>query len=130
MAKAVSGGGIDSSVNKSVGVRGGKSTTNVVSPRGVSQYGYATPGQVKDGAHTDKNTSLNVFERKAAAAAPMGNAKALDVQGGGPGKGRTVMRSGTQGTHGPVAGPAPVQGREILSEFGSEVTDGSAMRRR
>jgi hypothetical protein len=116
MAK-LTGGGINSSVNKSVEVRGGKPTTNVVSPRGVSEYGYATPGKLRQGAHTGDNTALNVFERKAAAAAPMGNAKALDVQGGGPGKGRTVMRSGTQGTHGPVAGPAPIQGRDIWKDF-------------
>jgi hypothetical protein len=111
--RAKSGGGINSSVNKSVGVRGGKPTTNVISPRGVSEYGYATPGKLKAGAHTADNTSLNVFERKAAAAAQMGNAKALDVGKGGPGTGRTVLRSGGQGVHGPVAGPAPIQGRDI-----------------
>jgi len=50
--------------------------------------------------------------------APFGNAKALDVGRGGPGTGRTVYASGSQGTHRPEAqgGPQPAP-RDILSEF-------------
>jgi hypothetical protein len=41
-----------------------------------------------------------------------GNEKAKEVGIGGPGVGREVMRSGTQGVHGPVAGerPGPARG--------------------
>ena len=41
-----------------------------------------------------------------------GNEKAKEVGIGGPGAGREVMRSGTQGTHGPVVGerPGPARG--------------------
>jgi len=44
---------------------------------------------------------------------PLGNAKATDVGAGGPGKGRTVHRSGSQGQHGPVAGQPKQPGRGI-----------------
>jgi hypothetical protein len=52
--------------------------------------------------------------------ATLGNAKALAVGKGGPGADRTIYRTGTQGTHGPVVqGPAR-PARDILSEFGPE----------
>jgi hypothetical protein len=124
--RAKSGGGIQSTVNRSVSVRGGKPTTNVVSPRGVSEYGYATPGKLKAGAHTSDNTALNVFERKAAEQ-PLGNAVALNVGKGGAGTGRTIYPSGYQSLHGaPVQGstPKPV---DILNQFGP---DSDQVRRR
>src|SRR5262249_38298031 len=56
----------------------------------------------------------------------LGNAKALDVGAGGPGTGRTTMRSGSQGFHGsPAQGEPRQQGtadrgpRTILNEKGS-----------
>ena len=53
---------------------------------------------------------------------PMGNEVALNVGRGGPGAGRVVHRSGSQGLHGPVrGGEAPAQRRDILSEFGPDV---------
>jgi hypothetical protein len=124
MAK-LTGGGIQSTVNRSVGVRAGKSTTNVVSPRGTSQLGAAQSGKMRQGAHTAVNTSLSVFERKAAEQ-PLGNAVALNVGKGGPGTGRTTYPSGYQALHGaPVQGSTP-KPRDILSEFGPE----DPMRRR
>jgi hypothetical protein len=46
---------------------------------------------------------------------------ALNVGKGGPGTGRTVMRSGSQGTHGSVnPGHAPAR-RDILSEYGPDI---------
>ena len=51
---------------------------------------------------------------------PLGNAKALDVQGGGPGRGREVHHCGSQGSHGPAnPGHSPAR-RDILSEFGPD----------
>jgi hypothetical protein len=124
----ITGGGINSTVTRTVGVHAGKPSTNVVSPRGTSQLGASQSGRIKDGAHTSINTALNVFERKAAEQ-PLGNAVALNVGKGGAGTGRTIYRAGTQGVQGSVdPGQSPGR-RDILSEFGPEVTDGSAMRR-
>src|SRR5215470_12992259 len=98
--KSLSGGGATSNKRVEVPIRPGAPTTNVVSPRGTSQLGYSTGGKLRSaGGHTAENTSLSVFERKAPEQA-LGNQLATNVEGGGPGKGREVLRSGTQGVHG------------------------------
>ena len=99
MSGARSGGGIESSVVKNVGIQGGSRTTQPVSPRGVSQFGYS-PGSTldKSGSFTTKNSALPVFEGNKAAATPMGNTLAASCPQG-PGGGRTVHRSGMQGKH-------------------------------
>jgi hypothetical protein len=51
---------------------------------------------------------------------PLGNEVAKNVGGGGPGAGRTVMGSGSQGQHGGVAGSVKPAGRDILNEFGND----------
>jgi hypothetical protein len=51
----------------------------------------------------------------------LGNQKALDVRGGGPGTGRDVSKTGSQSVHGAVAGQPKAWGKDILSEFGAEV---------
>jgi hypothetical protein len=113
MAK-LSGGGIQSSKRVEVGVRTG-SPANKVSPGGVSQLGTAIGDKPRSGGgHTGQNTAVPVFSGQKPQAAALGNAKALDVQGGGPGKGRTVYRTGTQSQYGDVAGSPKPQGREIL----------------
>ena len=119
MAK-LSGGGITSNKLVRPGVRSGPPSTNKIDPRGVSQYGYATGSKMKEpGSFTTENSALPV-NQGTGAQVPMGNAVALIVGGGGPGTGRTLYRTGTQAVHGPVAGPAPVRGREILGAFGPE----------
>jgi hypothetical protein len=118
MAK-MSGGGLTSNKLVRPGVKSGPANTNVVSPRGASQLGAAQSGKMRQGAHTAVNTSLSVFERKAAEQ-PLGNAVALNVGKGGAGTGRTIYKSGYQGTHGnPDPGQSPGR-RDILSEFGPE----------
>ena len=101
MAKSrITGGGIQSSVNRKVGVKTGSRTTTPVDPAGLSQYGTAQGGRIKGtGSFTGINSAKDVFERAKQAAEPMGNAVALNVKGGGPGKGYVVMRSGSQGRH-------------------------------
>jgi hypothetical protein len=131
MAQARSGGGINSSVVKNVGIQGGSRTTQPVSPRGVSQLGYS-PGSTLDraGSFTTKSSALPVFEAKKPNPVPFGNQLATNVGPGGPGTGRTVMRSGSQATHGPVVqGNAP-QGRDIFSQFPPEVTDKNTLVRK
>jgi hypothetical protein len=52
---------------------------------------------------------------------PFGNQVALNVGKGGPGTGRTVYASGSQGTQGgTIPGNPRPQGRDILSSYGPE----------
>jgi hypothetical protein len=125
-----SGGGYNSKQVKKVGVKSGAPSTNKISPRGVSQFGYATGGRLRrEGSFTGDSTSLPV-NAGVMPQVPMGNKVALNVGKGGPGAGRSVMARGSQGVHGNVAGPAPVQGRDILGAFGPEANPSSLVRRR
>ena len=118
----LTGGGINSSVNKSVGVRTGSRTADKVSPRGVSELGYAPGGRIRPGGgHTDKNTALPLIEGQKPSPVMLGNEKALDVGKGGVGTGRTIYKSGYQGTHGPTVPGQPLPDRgDILREFGPD----------
>jgi hypothetical protein len=127
---AKSGGGIGMNKNVSGKVYGGSRTTQVVSPRGVSQLGAAQGGKLKrEGSFTGVNSSLPVFEGNKPAATQMGNAVAASTVCGVGGS-RTVYKTGTQMTHGPVRGPAPVQGREILGAYGPDSPPASLVRKR
>ena len=55
---------------------------------------------------------------------PLGNAKALDVGAGGPGKGRTVHHCGSQNQWGKPDPGHSVPARDIISEFGPEKSKG------
>jgi hypothetical protein len=131
MAKSTSGGGITSNKLVSVGVKGGSRTTQVVSPRGLSQLGAAQGGKLtREGSFTGVNSSLPVFAGNKPAATALGNALTNNVGKGGPGTGRTTLVRGTQGVHGPVAGPNPIQGREILGAYGPETSNPSSLVRK
>jgi hypothetical protein len=111
------GGGIASNKNVNVGVRKGGPATGV-RPGAVSQWGSAIGNKA-----TDAGKLTYRGEKYATAtpiSVPLGNEVALNVKGGGPGAGREVTRSGSQGVHGPVAGTSKPQGREILREFGPD----------
>src|SRR6516162_11931913 len=114
MAK-MSGGGLTSNKLVRPGVKAGPANTNVVSPRGTSQLGASQSGKMRQGAHTAVNTSLSVFERKAAEQ-PLGNAVALNVGKGGAGTGRTIYKSGYQSQYGDGGNPEP-KGRDIWTDF-------------
>jgi hypothetical protein len=91
MSKARSGGGITMSKNVSPSMKTG-SPNKATTPAAASQLGQAVSfkrEQVESGSK--------------ALQCRLGNEVALNVSGGGPGKGREVFRSGSQGTHGPVA---------------------------
>jgi hypothetical protein len=125
MAK-LSGGGITSNKLVREDVRSAPRTTNVVNPRGLSQYGTATGSMLnKQGSFTSRNSAEPMFDAPKADRVPMGNALVNNVGQGGPGAGRTVMRAGSQATHGPVAAPAPVHGRDIFREFPSSQSQGN-----
>ena len=131
MAQAGSGGGITMNKNVSGKVAGGLRTTQPADPAGVSQLGAAQGGRLKGASSfTGINTSKPVFESPKTAPVPLGNAIAGNVNGGGAGVGRVVMRSGSQGQHG---APAPGQARgqrDILSEFGRDAPAASMVHKR
>ena len=97
MAKIRSGGGITSNKFVQPGIRTG-SPRKATSPAAASQLGQAVSfkrEQVEGGGKALQSR--------------LGNEVALNVQGGGPGKGRETFRSGSQGTHGPTVTGEPRQ---------------------
>jgi hypothetical protein len=99
--KAKSGGGITMNKNVSGKVRGGSRSADKISPAGLSQYGTAQGGNLRQaGSFTGVNSATPVFSGSKANPVPFGNAKALDVGAGGVGTGRTIYRSGYQSQHG------------------------------
>jgi hypothetical protein len=84
---------------RSVGVRAGPPSTKKISHAAAANIG------IKKGNHS--STSGKPTQRRndpivtgRPAQVPSGNAVALNVGRGGPGTGRTVSPSGSQGTHG------------------------------
>jgi hypothetical protein len=128
MAKASGrklGGGYGSAVNREVGVRTGRGAQEQ-RPRGVSQYGSAlgnhpTEGSRKLSAASEKVQGARLPPQLSQ---PLGNAVALNVGAGGPGKGRDyVSKSGSNCVSGPIAGTPKASnlGGDILREFGPDV---------
>jgi hypothetical protein len=115
--RLVSGGGINSRVVKSVGVRAGPPSTQKVNPAGVAQYGYATGDKLRpQGGHTGVNAAERVFQGTAPQV-PSGNAVAASTVAG-PGGSRTIYKSGVQMQHGPSAGqPLPSTGNWFVENY-------------
>lgn len=88
--RATGRGGDASNKLREVGVKTGKAARGIrlgdAAMIGIQRITTTGPG-VPQGSH--KTISI-----------PLGNAKALDVGGGGVGVGRTVMPTGSQGRHG------------------------------
>jgi hypothetical protein len=108
--KKLSGGGIQSNKNVSPPVRTG-GPNRATSPGAADQIGQAT---------SFKKEQVD-FGR--ALPSKLGNELALNVSGGGPGKGRETFRSGSQGFHGSAvqgetrpSGTADRGPRSILNE--------------
>jgi hypothetical protein len=110
MAKKLTGGGILGSKNVNVGVRTGLPRKGS-SPASADQLGQSTAFPKEN---VEARSAYN-------SGVKLGNEKALDVGPGGCGTGRTVMRSGSQGTYGPVAGKPRTESRDILSQFGPDI---------
>ena len=88
MSKARSGGGVTSNKNVNVSVKTGSKTTEAISVPAASRIGTqvnTTHGGVKLVAANRRSQT------------PMGNDLALNVGKGGPGAGRSVLPSGSQG---------------------------------
>jgi hypothetical protein len=93
--------------------------------RGTNPGGVGQLGQIQ-GSHVTRGEESNyrgdpLHSGRSFQPVPFGNEVALNVGGGGPGKGRDVHASGSQGVHGGTnpGNPRP-QGRDILSSYGPE----------
>jgi hypothetical protein len=106
----LTGGGIQSNKNVRPPVNTGAPNRGV-NPAYAAQLGRSLDPKVI--ARTPENT-------KAMSTPKFGNEVALNVGAGGCGTGRTVMKSGSQMQHGPVAGTVRPAGADILSEFGPD----------
>jgi hypothetical protein len=111
------GGGINSRVNKSVGVRNGAPATGV-RPAGVSQFGSSVGNHA-----TGSGKVLRGGAERYATATPGGNQRLGNAVAAstvcGVGGSRTVMRSGSQ-TGTPVTPRAIGPTKDTLAEFGPE----------
>ena len=110
-----SGGGARS---RQTPVRVGPPATKVISPSAAANLGQAKGDHVMGKGTVQRPSDPLVQGTRGQVAS--GNTKALAVGRGAPGADRTVYRSGSQGQHGPAAGSAAPQGRDILSDFGPE----------
>ena len=96
MSRAKSGGGLTSNKLVRPSIRGGSPTANRVNVTAVSQLG------AKIGNHSDKGTVKLTPQPLVAAKMPavaLGNSLATNVGKGGPGAGRKIFGSGSQGSH-------------------------------
>jgi hypothetical protein len=102
----------------------GGQPSNNTSPRGVSQIGSSMGnhvGGIEGGGKTVRGAVEPMYSGKVAGvgSTKLGNEVALNVGGGGPGAGRTVMRTGSQ--HGLASSPAPIgPTKDTLAEFGPD----------
>jgi hypothetical protein len=103
---------------------GGRTEVRTPVRTGRAASGVSAGDAARIGRKTHTPVPAERTPMPAGGSAPLGNQVALNVGRGGPGAGRTVLRTGSQGTHGPVnAGLSPTR-RDILSEFGPERSRG------
>jgi hypothetical protein len=112
-----SGGGITSKNVVRPGVRDGRAATGY-NPGRVGQIGSALGDHAEHGPVKGDPREAPHTARPHAAEMRLGNEVAPRAKK--MGDDRTVMRSGSQGTHGPVVRGSSVPPRDILSRFGPE----------
>jgi hypothetical protein len=121
MAKSKVGGGIHSKNVVRKPIREGTSRRQGYHVAGVAQQGQKQGSHVMSSGINRGDTGYrgeSIFGG-AGYKSQLGNSVALNVGGGGPGKGRTVMACGQQGTHGSVVPGQPAQVKtEIFPGFG------------
>jgi hypothetical protein len=117
MAKSGAGGGINSRVVKHTTAHKVEPRSKAVNPAATSQMGSMQGNHVTIPGGPMRTQGANVpLYRGAGYATPKGPTEC----GQGPGAGRTIMKTGTQMTHGPVSGQRPSQARGILGPKGGE----------
>ena len=115
-----SGGGYGSRILTERPVRTGSGSRGT-NPGGVGQIGNMQGSHVTRGE--DSNYRGDPLHRGPSfQPVPFGNQVALNVGKGGPGTGRDVHASGSQGVHGGTnpGNPRAVPGRDLLSDFGPD----------
>jgi len=127
MAKPKSGGGMTMRHNREVGVKYGPAKTNRVDKTSVSHIGNMIGSHYQGGDVVRRKYPL--YEGQSPQV-KSGNAAAAELAGkGGPGKGRTIYKTGSQGTHGAVnPGSSPAR-RDTLAEYGSDMPSASMLKR-
>jgi hypothetical protein len=108
-----SGGGSTSRNVVRPGMRNGQPSTRI-NPRGVSQIGSSMSNHSMDSSGKKLTKSVEPVRGASMPGVKLGNEVAKNVGGGGPGAGRQVMGSGTQGQHGPVAPGNPPPAGELF----------------
>jgi len=114
MSKAKSGGGATMNKVRSVGVRAGPPSTKVISVSAAASIGRSKGNHVGSGGGKTVTRPADPLVQGTRPQVPMGNAVALNVGKGGPGKGYVLHgQSGSQSQHGPArqpeGGSAPTQ---------------------
>jgi hypothetical protein len=95
------GGGYGSSQVVEVKQNLGRSRKGI-NPGGVNQLGYSVGNHPTDGSGTTSYRGDGWLDNRTSISVPLGNQLATNVGPGGPGTGRTVYASGSQGTQGAV----------------------------
>jgi hypothetical protein len=113
-----SGGGIGMNKNVRTNVRTGQGAKAIV-PAGAAQLGLRQ-GNHPTNRDATRYGGVEIYsEGRGYNKVQYGNEVALNVRGGGPGKGRDpAMRSGSQGCHGTPAAGNPLPVGEIFPGFG------------
>jgi hypothetical protein len=114
------GGGIASKQHVETPVRTGTGSHNA-RPSGATQLGYPIGDHsTTSGKSTGyRGEPLHGPASRNFQPVPFGNAVSLNVGKGGPGTGRDVHATGSQGLHG-SGGAQKSQGRPILSQYGPD----------
>jgi hypothetical protein len=117
---ARTGGGVGSAQHNKTPIKAGGPVTKRISVESVAGQGIKRGNKAMDnkGGPTAKAMRPPLVSGMVPQVRS-GNATALDMAGSkaGPGAGRNINPTGSQGQHGRVAGSVQPQGRDILSEF-------------
>lgn len=91
-----------------------------INPGGVAQFGSAVGNHASDSRATTnyRGDPVRMGAMGGMGSVKLGNEVALNVGKGGPGSGRTVMRSGSQGGVSPATPIGPT--KDTLAEFGPD----------
>jgi hypothetical protein len=115
------GGGINSRATAKLTTYHAGYPSQRINPGGVAQYGSAVGNHVAglDGGSKSTGYRGDQVRMGAMPNRELGNECAVRTVAG-PGGSRSVMPTGGQGQHGPVAGKVKPQGADILRDYGAE----------
>lgn len=125
MTKGSGGGGYGSRPHVEKPIRTGTGASRM-RPSGVAQIGQRQGNHFTDGSGGGPGSSsygginINAGPMGGVGAVKLGNEVALNVGKGGPGTGRTVMKTGSQGSHGAPSYGSPMPKGELFPGWGSK----------